>query len=133
MPDEFVPLDTLQYTRFHRQLAAKNVIVNSNLHYIDNNRKQLKKDYPDFATFQQSFSVPQSLIDTIIAEGEKVNVKPKDDEELQRTMPYLKTQLKALVARDLWDMSEFFQIMNEQNHTVQRALQVIGKASQLTR
>lgn len=125
MPDEFVPLDTLQYTKFHRQLAAKNIIVNSNLHYIDDNRKQLKSDYPDFATFQRSFNVPQSLIDTIIAEGEKANVKPKDDEELQRTLPYLSAQLKALVARDLWDMSEYFTIMNEHNHTVQRALEVI--------
>jgi carboxyl-terminal processing protease len=129
MPDEFVPLDTLQYTRFHRQLAAKNVIVNSNLHYIDNNRKQLKKDYPDFATFQQSFSVPQSLIDTIIAEGEKVNVKPKDDEELQRTLPYLRMQLKALVARDLWDMTEYFQVINQTSEIVQKGLEVIQTAS----
>ena len=126
MPDEFVPLDTLQYTRFHRQLATKNIIINANLHYIDDHRKQLQKDYPDFATFQRGFSVPQSLIDTIIAEGEKVDVKPKDDEELQRTLPYLREQLRALVARDLWDMTEYFTIMYEQNHTVQRALEVIG-------
>ena len=52
-------------------------------------------------------------------------MKPKDDDELQRTLPYLRLQLKALVARDLWDMSEYFQIMNERNHIVQRALEVI--------
>ena len=125
MPDEFVPLDTLQYTRFHRQLAAKNIIINNNLRYIDNNRKQLRNKYKSFELFNREFEVPQTLIDTILADAEKEKVKPKDDDELQRTLPYLRLQLKALVARDLWDMSEYFQIMNERNHIVQRALEVI--------
>ena len=126
MPDESVPLDTLQYTRYHRQLASKNIIINSTLHFIDDHRKQLQKDYPDFETYHRNFVVPQSLVDTIMNEGKKTDVKPKDDEELQRTLPYLREQLRALIARDLWDMTEYFTIMNEQNHTVQRALEVIG-------
>lgn len=125
MPDEFVPLDTLQYTRFHRQLAAKSIIINANLKYIDNNRKQLKKQYPTFESFRDSFQVPQSVIDGIMAEAEKQKVKAKDDAELQRTLPYLRLQLKALIARDLWDMNEYFQLMNTKNHIVQRALQLI--------
>ena len=125
MPDEFVPLDTLQYTRFHRQLAVKSIIINSSLRYIDDNRKELKKNYATFDQFSREFEVPQSLIDQIIAEGEKANVKPKDDEELQRTLPFLRQQLKALVARDLWDMNEYFHIINQENHIVQRALQML--------
>ena len=125
MPDEFVPLDTLQYTKFHRQLAAKSIIINANLKYIDNNRKQLKKQYPTFESFRDSFHVPQSVIDGIMAEAEKQKVIAKDDAELQRTLPYLRLQLKALIARDLWDMNEYFQLMNTKNHIVQRALQLI--------
>ena len=125
MPDEFVPLDTLQYTKFHRQLAAKSIIINANLKYIDNNRKQLKKQYPTFESFRDSFQVPQSVIDGIMAEAEKQKLKAKDDAELQRTLPYLRLQLKALIARDLWDMNEYFQLMNTKNHIVQRALQLI--------
>ena len=125
MPDEFVPLDTLQYTKFHRQLAAKSIIINANLKYIDNNRKQLKKQYPTFESFRDSFQVPQSVIDGIMAEAEKQKVKAKDDAELQRTLPYLRLQLKALIARDLWDMNEYFQLMNTKNHIVQRASQLI--------
>ena len=125
MPDEFVPLDTLQYTRFHRQLAAKSIIINASLRYIDNHRKELKKGYDTFEKFEEQFEIPQSLIDHIIAEGEKANVKPKDDEELQRTLPFLRLQLKALVARDIWDMNEYYHIINQQNHIVQRALQML--------
>ncbi|MBO5058598.1 MAG: peptidase S41, partial [Prevotella sp.] len=125
MPDYFVPLDTTIYTPLHRQLAAKSVIINSSLRYIDNNRKKLKKQYPTFDTFKQKFEVSQEFIDEVLAEGEKQNVKPKDDEELQRTLPQLKLQLKALIARDLWDMSQYFSVMNEQNKIVEKALEVI--------
>ena len=125
MPDEFVPLDTMQYTRFHRQLAAKSIIINANLKYIDNNRKQLKKQYPTFESFRDGFQLPQSVIDGIMAEATKQKIKPKDNAELQRTLPYLRLQMKALIARDLWDMDEYFQLMNTKNHIVQRALQLI--------
>ena len=125
MPDYFVPLDTTRYTAFHRQLAAKSIIIQQNLRYVDNNRKQLKKKYPDFSQFKQQFEVPQSLIDAVVADAAKQDVKPKDDDELKRTLPMLCLQLKALVARDLWDMSEYYSIINEENDAVKRALEVI--------
>ena len=127
MPDHFVPLDTMRYTPFHRQLAAKSIIIQQNLRYIDNHRKQLRKQYPDFGTFRAQFEVPQSLIDAVIAEAAKQNVKPKDDDELQRTLPFLRLQLKALIARDLWDMSEYFAIINEQSDIVRRGLEVLAQ------
>ena len=122
MPDLFVPLDTMQFTRFHRQLAAKSFIINANLKYVDRYRKELKKNYPNFTYFRDHYVVPKAVIDGIIEEAKKQNITPRDDEELQRTIGSLRIQLKALVARDLWDMSEYFCIVNEQNHIVQRAL-----------
>ena len=70
--------------------------------------------------------MPQSFIDEIIAEGEKQKVKPKDDAELQKTLPYLRLQMKALIARDLWDMSEYFSVFNESSEIVKKALEVIS-------
>ena len=125
MPDYFVPLDTTLYTKFHRQLAAKSVIIQQNLRYVDNNRQQLKKQYPDFDKFKAEYEIPQSLVDDILAEGRKQKIEPKDDAELEKTLPYLRLQLKALVARDLWDMSEYFSIFNERSAIVQKALKVI--------
>ncbi|MCI6617942.1 MAG: S41 family peptidase [Prevotella sp.] len=127
MPDHFVPLDTTQYTPLHRQLAAKSIVINANLKYVDNNRKKLQKEYPTFADFNRRYEVPQSLIDEILAEGERQKATPKDNEERARTVASLKTQLKALVARDLWDMSEYFQVMNEQNPIVQKAVQLFAR------
>jgi len=127
MPDYFVPLDTTIYTRFHRELAAKSVIIQQNLRYVDNHRKELKAQWNSFGDFKQGYEVPQSLIDTVIAEGEKQQIKPRDEAELEKTLPYLRLQLKALIARDLWDMSEYYSIFNESNAIVRKALEVIGQ------
>lgn len=47
-------------------------------------------------------------------------MKPKDEEELQKTLPELKLQMKALIARDIWDMSEYFAVMYEENPFVKK-------------
>ena len=125
MPDEFVPLDTTKYTRFHRELSAKGVVINANLRFVDQHRKILQGEYRSFADFQQRFDIPQQVIDHIFAEGEKQNVRPKDEAERLQTLPYLRLQLKALVARDLWGMDEYFAVINEMNDAVQRALKLL--------
>lgn len=124
MPDYFVPLDTTKYTKYHRLLAAKNIIMNAYLKYVDANRTTLKGLYKSFDTFNKNYVVPQSLLDTIIAEGKKEKVEPKDKAELTATMPYIKVQLKALVARDLWDMNEYYRIWNEQSDIVNKAIKL---------
>ena len=125
MPDHFIPLDTTHYSRLHRELVAKNAVVSQNLRYMDKNRKKLLKQYPSFQLFKEQFEVPQSLIDDVLREGEKQKVKPKDDEELQRTLPTLRLQLKALIARDLWDMSEYYSIFYEDSEIVKKALELL--------
>ena len=122
MPDVFVPLDTMKYTRCHRQLMAKSIVINQHLKYIDRERKNLKRSYPTFQQFLDTYATPKELLQAIFAEGEKSGIKPKDDAERLATESYMGQQLKALVARDLWDMNEYFRVWNESNDIVRRAL-----------
>ncbi|MBR1448653.1 MAG: S41 family peptidase [Prevotella sp.] len=133
MPDYFIPLDTTKYTKYHRELSAKSVIIQQNLRYVDQNRKALHKKYDTrdqavgFKEFKEEFEVPRKLIDDIVAEGNKQNIKPKDEAEMQQTLPYLRLQLKALIARDLWDMSEYFSVINEDSEAVKKALELLSE------
>ena len=123
MPDHFVPLDTLAYTKYHRQLSTKTIIRDFTLKYVLKNRKKLHQQYPEFEQFKAQYVVPKDIIDSIIAEAKKQKVTPKDDEELQKTLPQLRRQLKALIARDLWDMNEYFSVFNEGDDVVKKALE----------
>ena len=126
MPDYFVPLDTLAYTKFHRELSAKSYIINANLKYVDANRKALRKRWTSFDEFHRDFVFPKEEIDKMIADAAKDKIVPKDNAELEKTLPKLSMQLKALVARDLWDMSEYFAIINEESEIVRKAVEIIG-------
>lgn len=127
MPDFFVPLDTTQYTAYHRQLAAKGIIINQTLRYVDQNRKKLHKLYKTFDKFESEFIVPDELLQTVYSEGEKEKVKLKDEDERRSSEHMIKPQLKALIARDIWDMSEYYKIMNEESHVVKKAVELLGK------
>ncbi len=124
MPDYFVPLDTMSYTKYHRKLTAKGAIVATNLTVIDRYRKDYEKRYPDFKTYNKHFEVDDTVLDMLRAEADKAGVK-HDEALYQASLPLIKVQLKALIARDLWDMTQFYEIFNHTDETVMKGLEII--------
>jgi len=125
MPDYFVPLDSTRFSKTYRQLSAKNLIVNNSLKYMDKHRKKLTKNYPDFEKFKAEFQVPEDLIENILKEGEKQEIKPADEAEKTRTIENIRLIMKGLIARDLWDMSEYFNLIYEEDEVVKKALELL--------
>lgn len=124
MPDYFVPIDTTLYTDYHRNLVAKGVILKATTKYIEKNRKELSNKYKKFEAFNDKFEVDDELLNEMREMGEKEKIE-FNEEQYNRALPLIKTQLKALIARDLWDMNEYFQIMNQTNKSVERALEIL--------
>ncbi len=128
MPDIFVPLDTTRYTRMHRELNARSYINNASLHFMDKHRKQLSKQYKTFEDYRDKFTVPAEVLDEMFAEAaRKDSIRAKDDVELAKTRVDVGLILKGLIARDLWDMSEYFQIIYAEDPVVLKALEVLRK------
>ena len=124
MPDIFVPIDTTRYTDYHRNLVAKGAINKATMKYIERHRKSLQSRYKKFDTFLEKFHIDQELLDALQTIGEKEKVT-FDETQYRQSLPLIKVQLKALIARDLWDMNEYFQVMNTTNESVQKALQIL--------
>ena len=125
MPDYFVALDSTRFSKQYRQLSAKNLIVNTSLKYMDKHRKKLTKSYPTFEKFQKNFQVPQDVIDGILAEGEKQEIKPKDEAEKSKTIENIQLIMKGLIARDLWDMSEYYAVIYADDEVVHKAVELM--------
>lgn len=148
MPDVYVPLDTTLYTRLYRELAAKSCIIQATLRYLEKYRKSLIKQYnieayrkakakrfegkeynpadliEGFKQYKDEFEVPQELIDITLERAKDAKIQYTDS-MLQATMPVLRIQLKALLARDLWDMNEYFQIINPSLEIYRQGLKAI--------
>lgn len=123
MPDIFVPLDTTKYSKYHRDLAAKNVLNNFVLNYLDKHRSALEKKYnvnnakkkeAGFKLFNQTFEVSDQDINEVKEAGDKEKVE-FNEEQFTKSKALIKKQLKAMIARDLWDTCEYYQIMNDEN------------------
>lgn len=126
MPDYFVPIDTTQYTDYHRNLVAKGVVIKATTKYIEKNRKELQEKYKKFDTFNNKFEIDEQMLADIRAVADKEKIE-FNEEQYNKSLPLIKTQLKALIARDLWDMNEYFQVINTTNNSVQQALELLNE------
>ena len=124
MPDYFVPVDTTLFTKYHSQLSNKGVLLKVHFQLIDTHRDEWSKKYPDYATFNRKFELSDKMMKQLIAEGEKDGVK-FDEEQYEKSESLIKLQLKALIARDLWDMNEYYHTINVVNESVNKALELL--------
>lgn len=125
MPDVFVPLDTTQYTDYHRRLVAKGIIPQFALRYVDKNRADLKTRYPDAQKFIKEFTVTDEMLNNLVDAGkaEKVDF---DKSQFAKSKEMLRTFVKAAIANDLFSTGAYFQIVNEQNDIYKEALSIIN-------
>ncbi len=133
MPDIFVPLDTTKYTKYHRNLAAKNVLNDFVLNYVEKMRSSLeatyqvkneKKKEEGFQLFLQTFDITDDDINKIKEAGDKEKVE-FDEEQFNNSKSLIKKQIKAMIARDLWDVSEYYQIMNDENPIYRKGVEAL--------
>ncbi len=125
MPDYFVPVDTTLYTDYHRNLVAKGVVIKTTMNFIEKNRKALLDKYKTFEKFNEKFEIDDQLLNYLREAADKEKIE-FNEEQYNKALPLIKAQLKALIARDLWDMNEYFQVMNATNKSVERALEILN-------
>ncbi len=124
MPDYFVPIDTTLYTNYHRQLRDKGALLKNHFHLVDTHRKEWNAKYKKFDDFYNKFKVTPEMLEQLVAIGKEAGVE-YNEEQYQRALPLLKLQMKALIARDLWDMNEYYHVINQANESVKKALQLL--------
>ncbi|MCC7503564.1 MAG: S41 family peptidase [Flavobacteriales bacterium] len=127
MPDVFVPIDTSLSSDYFGQIVRKGSLNTYALTYTDENRASLLQRYKTPDQFRKDFKVDAGVTNGLVAQGERDGVKP-DAHGLERSKPLVDLRLKALIARDLWDTSAYWQVINPENpvdRSFQRALEVL--------
>lgn len=119
MPDLFVPIDTTAFTPYYRNLVAKGILNRFCITYVDRNRSRLNREYPDVDAFIAKFSVDSAMMDDIVKLGVADSVK-LDPAQLERSRPMIETIVKGVIARDLFDTSAYFRVVNPQLSPVYR-------------
>lgn len=117
-PDVFVALDTTYFDAGINKFYVNNTIGNFSYNYFIENKNAFKK-YKSAADFVANFNLPENILDRLeqFAMRDSIKASPTNANAKQ----YLKTRIKALIARILWDENGYYQVINGDDETFRRA------------
>jgi carboxyl-terminal processing protease len=124
MPDIFIPLDTTLNSDLNKNLIRRGVYNDFILTYLDKHRKKMLKEYPTFKSFQQNYTMDEEFKEDFFAFAEKKKVK-RDEADYQKSRKLIDTQIRALLARNLYHTSAYFEIINQLNDSYIEAINLI--------
>jgi carboxyl-terminal processing protease len=100
---------------------------------MDNERESIKARFgEDLRDFKENFSFNEKELNKFL-EFVKNNDVEISDKQYQKDKNYIKTRLKAYVARDIWKNEGWFLILLEEDNQFQKALELFPEAEKITK
>jgi carboxyl-terminal processing protease len=125
-PDFKVTLDTTFNSQFLMNVAANGLLNKLAYEYIDQNRQNLKL-YKNIDEFIGKFEVQGNLMNKLVEMAVKEQIKKPSEKELQKSATFIKNQLKALIARQLWRDNGYFKVTSLTDKTIKKALEELKR------
>ena len=125
MPDVFVALDTSGNSNYYSSISSKGLVSEFAYNYLDENRNFFKK-YKTFDNYNKSFYINEQILNEFITYAEKKGVKP-NAKGISISSEVISTQIKALIARQIWKNDGFYAVIHTLDITLKRALELIDK------
>ena len=125
MPDKFVPLDTTEYSEYYSKMIASGNLHKYCLNYVDENRRELKKKYPEDDDFVKNFVVTDEMMKQFIAQCENDSIK-YNEEQYNRSKRVINMALKTNIANDLYGSKSSYKVSNPYNNVFKVALDLIN-------
>ncbi len=129
MPDIFVPIDTTGYSDYYRDVIRKGIINKFVLDYVDHHRATIKGNYSSFNDFRLRFDADNTLVPQLVDYASKQGL-PENKEQVNLSYHELSLLIKALIARDIWDTNEYFEIINQKSPLIDKAVEVLKNVPQ---
>lgn len=125
MPDIFVPWDSTWISDYYTELRRKGVLNQFTVQYVDDHREDIIKQYPEVKDYIKGFNPDKQFMDEFIAFGENMGVT-FDQEGYERSKAYLEVQIKAWMARNIWDVSASYQVFTVIDDGFIKAMEVMN-------
>ena len=125
MPDDYIVIDTTKISTYSRKLSNSLAIIKSVQEEFDKNVKNIKAKYSTPEDFYKNYEAPEYLLQNIIKLGEEEGVK-FDKEEYEQSKDLIKRMVKIYLARDVYDSSLQYKIINDENESYKHALKLLS-------
>lgn len=124
MPDVFIPWDSTMFSDYYVELRRKGVVNDFSLKFVDNHRGEMFEKYPTLDAFSKDFVIDDEIIGQFKALAEKEGVA-FDEKGWEASEELITLQIKALIARTLWDVSAFYEIMSGIDNEFKKAVNLL--------
>ena len=132
MPDIFIPVDTSFNSKLYTNLVRKGALNRFTTDYALQHRDEMLKKYADFAQFNKEFTVGDDLIAGLKKVGEENKVE-WNEEEFARSEKFIRLQVKALIARNVYEMQQYYEVMLAEDNGVQKAIEILSNEKEYKR
>ncbi|CAN5528064.1 S41 family peptidase [soil metagenome] len=123
VPDVFVGLDTTGRSLYLTEVLFTGTVNDFAFEYSDREREKLKA-YKTIDNFNKSFVITPAILNEFIAYAEKNKIK-RNDKEITLSSNILKNQLKALIARNIFNGQGFYQVIQNQDNILKKAVELM--------
>ncbi|MFO7524279.1 MAG: S41 family peptidase [Ignavibacteriaceae bacterium] len=128
-PDYIIKSESI--TEFTRDLLRKNVFYQYVLSYLDRNSDAISKKFgDDLLKFKSEFLISDQMISEFLKMAEEKSVK-KNEEELNKDKEYIRTRIKAQVARNFWKNEGWYSVLLEIDNQMIKAVTLFDEAKNL--
>ncbi len=125
VPDIFVARDTTDISNYYIEVANAGLLQRYAFNYCNNNRASLNK-MDDYLQFLRMAPSDEVLIKDFADYAANNGVAPRWY-YINQSQDLIVTNLKALIARDIFGNQAFYPILNRNDKTVQEALKAMNK------
>ncbi|MCK9271193.1 MAG: S41 family peptidase [Bacteroidales bacterium] len=132
MPDIFIPIDSTRFSDYYIDLVRKMIFNTYTMSYLDKNRAQILRQYPDVDAFKTGFVVDDEMYSDFKAKAAEANVVRDADEKYYYPDEDLKLQIKALLARNIWDAEAYFVVINAIDTELSTAIDLLQNEKQFS-
>lgn len=123
VPDVFVGLDTAGRSLYLTEVFFTGTINDFAFEYSDRERNKLNA-YKTVENFNKSFSITPAILNELIVYAEKNKIK-RNNKEIAQSEKILKNQLKALIARNIFNGEGYYQVIQNQDNVLKKAIELM--------
>ena len=120
IPDVFIPIDTSTYNEQLSNLNRKDLIRSFAFDYTKRNREKIEKQSLNY--FIKYFQIDNNTMNLFVEKCKKEGVNLIVNDLNINDLEILETQLKAFIARNIWNDDGFYPIINQIDNTFKEAI-----------
>ena len=98
MPDVFIPMDTLDMTKYYMEVSGRNILYRYTIEYADKHREALNK-VQTMADLTALLDADKTLLQDFVRYAAQKGVKPVQ-RDITRSRKIIEAQLRAYIGRN---------------------------------